>query len=128
MKRMKAAEKQCAKAECDQNEVGLVLSIVVLKKNWAKLFKINTKLAEKHLNRTGFKTQNRELSSLVPKRLQTKQIYASYLDFVEVMQSTLAQRGVRRDKKENFAVCKVVFSFTAFHFICLCINWRAFPF
>lgn len=87
----------------------------------AKLFKIDR-------NKSGFKKHNgAEFSTLVLKRLQTEHIFASFVDFLEVIRSTFAQQGVRRDKKENFSVSRVVFFFPQFS-ICLCINCRAFPF
>lgn len=45
-----------------------------------------------------------------------------FMDFLEVMQSTFAQQGAGRDKKENFAVCKVVFFFHSFPFVCALIG------
>lgn len=81
---------------------------------------IHGKIFSRH--KTGYQTHKRvKCSTVVLKRLQTQQNLASFLDFLEVMPTTFAQQGVRRDKKENFCYVQTCL-FHSFPFVCALIG------
>lgn len=112
---------QCAKAERGQNEEQERVFKSKISYRWSGMKRKITKPCQtlkstQEIHKTGCKTHySGGFSTLMLNRLQTKQILAFFMDFIEVMQSTFAQQGAGRDKKENFAVCKVVFFSTVSH-------------